>query len=417
MLTFGHIICPVDLSDCSSRALRYAYAWASWYGARVRVLHVIVPEPPWRAPDSGGPFGRHRLDGIRAEVQRFVSAVHNPGVPVDIEILEGRPADAILDIANHDTHSVIIMGTHGRSGIERLLMGSVTQWVAHHTARPLLVVPLHVGEAADAAATFSRILCAVDFRASSLAALRCAVALARETDARVDLLSVITTGSAGRSGDDALPGDADATAAADAVTRDRLRQLHALVPDDARRDCWIYEHVRGGSPGDELLRCAADEGADLIVMGAGERMHVGVGWLGRLTDHVIRSATCPVLVVPAAPALHAGRTTIVSIDNWTRELDRVTLRHLGQPTTVSVAGDVLGPELEASALPLVGITADGASAHHGVSVILGKPDGTRLTHFVAHPTEIRVGDAREGHALDVVITGQDGTTTIVSVAS
>jgi nucleotide-binding universal stress UspA family protein len=412
VLTFGHIICPVDLSDCSSRALRYAYAWASWYGARVRVLHVIVPEPAWTAPDSGGPPGRHRMAGIRADVQHFVSAVHNPGVPVDIEILEGRPADVILDVANRDTHSVIVMGTHGRSGIERLLMGSVTQWVAHHTARPLLVVPLHLSQAVDAAATFSRILCAVDFRASSLAALRCAVALARETDARLDLLSVITTGPAGRSGDDALPEDATL----DAVAHDRLRQLRALVSDDARRDCWIYEHVRGGSPGDELLRSAADEGADLIVMGAGERMHIGVGWLGRLTDHVIRSATCPVLVVPATPTLHADRMTIVRIDDWTRELDRVTLRHQGQPTTVSVAGDVLGPELEASALPLVGITADGASAHHGVSVILGKADGTRLTHFVANPTEIRVGNAHESHALDVVITGQDGTTTIVSVA-
>jgi nucleotide-binding universal stress UspA family protein len=331
---------------------------------------------------------------------------------VDIEILEGRPADVILDVANRDTHSVTVMGTHGRSGLERLLMGSVTQWVAHHTARPLLVVPPAPGESVDAAATFSRIVCAVDFRASSLAGLRCALALARETDARLDVINVAQAGPASEPEQSREPN----TEAVDPLTRDRLHQLHALIPEEAHRDCWIYEHVRDGSPGTELLECARDRGADLIVMGAGERMHLGVGWLGRLTDHVMRSATCPVLVVPATPSLPTARTIPVDVENWTRELDRVTLRHQGQPTTVSVAGDVLGPELEASALPLLGITADGASAHHGVSVILGRPDGTRLTHFVARPSEIRVGEARDGHALDVVITAQDGTTTIISVA-
>lgn len=412
-MTIAHIICPVDFSSTSLLALEYAYGWARQHQARVRVLHVVVPPPPVVGIGGGAVFFPHRtLESIRQDVERFIAQVANPGVPVEVEIMEGYPASIIREMADEDTHALLVMGTHGRSGLDRLLMGSTTERVAHHTRRPLLVVPPREGLETPPRTTLSRILCAVDFRSSSTAALHAAIAFARETGAALDVVTVlemlpeIETRGLGHYGDAPYR---------TMRTLDLLADLKTLVPEDARQMRDLKETVLTGRAGPELVAFAARHQSDLIVMGAGERGHFGGPWLGRTTDRVMRAARCPVLVVPTPAHLPASDARPLRPEVWAEELDRVTLQHEGDPTTVSIMSEVMGQEHEATALPLVALTVDTREQDRNVAVILGRPDGTRLTHFVAGPTSLRIGEARNRRRLELLITARDGTTTVVDV--
>lgn len=166
-----------------------------------------------------------------------------------------------------------------------------------------------------------------------------------------------------------------------------------------------------------MLRHAKEARADLIVLGTGERLHFGTSWLGRTTDRVMRQATCPVFVVPAQRRLIAQDAAPLGPERWAQVFDRVTLQHQGEPTTVSILGDVMGVEVEAAARPLVALTSESRFGEHSIAVILGMPDGTHLTHFVVKPTEVRIGEARDHHNVELLITALDGTTTVVDVGA
>jgi nucleotide-binding universal stress UspA family protein len=144
---------------------------------------------------------------------------------------------------------------------------------------------------------FKRILCAVDFSDSSLRALDYALDLAQEADARITLLHTIEFSPALREGASSTHVNLDQIhAAADAEC---LRRLRALVPAEARTYCTVVTRVSDGKPHREIRHVAADEQADLIVMGAQGRGAMDVMIFGSNTYAVIRDARCPVLVVPA----------------------------------------------------------------------------------------------------------------------
>lgn len=416
MIPVARVICPVDRSPASRQALHHAFALARRYDAQLRVLHVVPPPVPTTAPGPGGVVLARRLTSTaRDEIAQVVEETRNPGVAVEIDILEGHPADVILDVVTRDTHALVVMGTHGRTGVTRMLIGSVTERVARKTTQPLLVVPPHdeTAPAGAAPAVFARILCAVDLRASSLSALRAALALSRENDAVLDMVSVL----------DMPPEDeARRTAStahmaqrAEACTT-RLRAMHDLVPDDARQACWVFQHVRAGEPAQELLAYAREASSDLIVIGAGDDRHLGTSWLGRTADRLMRGASCPVLVVPVVRIAHARRTVFLPPETWASELARLTEQHQGAPTTVAIMTDVIGPQTEAKALPLRALTAERNNERGSIVVILGESDQVHLTHFVSRPIEVRLGESDTARTnVELLITDEDGTTTVVDV--
>jgi nucleotide-binding universal stress UspA family protein len=243
MTRITHVLCPVDFSDTSQHALDHAAAIAGWYEAPLTVVYIFanVPTmdlPPLVLEDAD----RARLMSSLTEMARRVPAT----VRTDFRIQEAPFVhdEVLAQIAA--THAdLLVLGTHGRSGFQRLFLGSVTEKVIRKAPCPTLVVPPRAPDVSpDAPVQFKRILCALDFSDSSLSALAYALSLAKEADAHLTLLHAIEMPPELRENPLAPDFDLDRLhAAADAEARRRLRDL---VPDAARTYCTIETAVVGG---------------------------------------------------------------------------------------------------------------------------------------------------------------------------
>jgi len=298
MVEIRHVLCPVDFSDPSRRALEYALALARWYGARVTALHVVPATlPPLSSlgvstSQALEPKVRDRLrDDLLEELRRF-SPPEAKKVEMDAVVREG---DTAAEIARETRGGadLAVLGSHGRSGVERGLLGSVTEKVLRKAACPVLTVPHHAeGAARGGPPVFSRILCAVDFSEASLRALEYALSFAQEAGGRVTLLHVVD-GSA-----------ADAPAGSDRLTMgeyrgaresDARKRLGPLVPPAAREWCEPEAVLAAGTPYREILRLAEERSADLIAMGVHGKSALGALFFGSTANQVVRAAACPVL--------------------------------------------------------------------------------------------------------------------------
>jgi nucleotide-binding universal stress UspA family protein len=297
-------VCPIDFSDSSRQALRYAHALSSWYEAPLTVFHVCVDLPVF---EIGSPFGHSPSTAVMVEeaqlahrrvgVRQFATAEIGDA-PIDVVVREGSDAKAeiLKEAAAHDG-SLIVMGTHGRSGIEHVLLGSVAEKVLRNAPCPVLVVPPHAANVdGGVSPVFKRIVCAIDFSTSSHVALNLALALAQEGDARLTLLHAIEFPHALR--EVVFSTDTDADRLHAAAEAEYLRRLRALVPSATRTYCTVTTQVNEGKPAREIARLAAAEQADLIVMGVHGRGAVDLMVFGSNTHAVVRSARCPVMVVP-----------------------------------------------------------------------------------------------------------------------
>jgi nucleotide-binding universal stress UspA family protein len=304
MMSFERILCPVDFSDPSRRALNYAVALSAWYSAPLTVLHAVASVPVFEVAAPFGPLGtppvmlkdRDEIEEQRAALRRFIgSAADAPSVDLVVEMADTCPE--ILRQAIDRKVDLIVMGTHGRSGVRHVLLGSVAEKIIRNASCPILVVPPHAAEIEGVgAAVFKRIVYATDFSKASTAALNHALALAQEADARLTLLHALEFPQALH--DIALPRDVEVDRLHAAAEAEYLRRLRALIPAQARMYCHVATKVDEGKPVRAILAVAADEQADLIVMGVQGRGTVDLMVFGSNAHGVIREAPCPVLVVP-----------------------------------------------------------------------------------------------------------------------
>jgi nucleotide-binding universal stress UspA family protein len=305
MIALRRILCPVDFSESSKQALDYAVALTSWYESRLSVLHVCAELPVYQLVSAAGPaiappivLRDIDIDAQRVALRRFAaSAVAT--VPTDVLVHQAIEVQSeILSQAAALHADLLIMGTHGRSGLDHLLLGSVTEKVLRKAPCPVLVVPPHAaGPGRATAAPFKRIVCAVDFSDGSRRGLDYALDLAQEADARITMLHAIEFPPV--LGDVALSTGVELDRMHAGVAAESLRRLRALVPAEARDYCTVATRVTDGKPHREIRQVAEDEHADLIVMGVQGRGAIDVMVFGSNTHAVIRSAPCPVLVVPA----------------------------------------------------------------------------------------------------------------------
>jgi nucleotide-binding universal stress UspA family protein len=298
MIEIKKILCPTDFSDFSRRALDHALALAKWYAAEVSVLHVIpkVLMPPEAYPYLTEPLlpdPRARERAIE-ELGRFVHHAREIGVPTEIRLEEGDAVEEILKLAKQLPAHLVVMGTHGRRGFERLVLGSVAEKVLRKATCPVMTVASEPeGAAASEKALFKRILCPVDFSASSTRALEYALSLAKEADAHLTLLHVLEA---------ALEEAGDMAAFAlseyrDFLKRNALERLKEAVPEDAREWCEPEFLVASGRSYRHILDVAKKQDTDLIVMGVQGRNAVDLALFGSTTHHVVREAKCPVLTI------------------------------------------------------------------------------------------------------------------------
>ena len=203
------------------------------------------------------------LEQIRRRIAAFAPAEAQARVPVEAKAAEGDPAREIL--AEAASADVIVIGTHGRSGFERLVLGSVTEKVLRRATCSVLTIPLSAPPAAETVPVlFRRIVAAVDFSDVSMYALRHAASLAAEVDARLTLLHVVEAPE-----QMALWIDrAETTSRIRKWTEAVQQQLRHAVPNEVREYTHVVQRVETGRAYREILRVADEEQADLIVLGA-----------------------------------------------------------------------------------------------------------------------------------------------------
>ena len=303
MIQIRRVLCPVDFSEFSRRAVEHAVAIATWYESAVTLLHVspIVPLAAY-APGSGvlptanlSAGDQERL--LTSMKQLAADAAAGAAIPFDYKLAEGHAAAEILNAATVLSSDLIVMGTHGRSGFERLLLGSVTEKVLRKAACPVLSVTAADSQPQARTAVSRRIVCAVDFSDCSLRGLDYAVSLAQESDASLTVVHVLEMASDISPDVPAIISDQTLQEYVATATTERRQRLERLIPDAVRDACSVETIVVRGKPYREILRVAVEQASELIVIGVHGRGPIDLLFFGSTAQHVVRAAPCPVLTL------------------------------------------------------------------------------------------------------------------------
>jgi nucleotide-binding universal stress UspA family protein len=295
MTRITRILVPTDFSATSDAALAFARRFAARFGAPLHLVHAF--DDPFTtaafAAEMYTPLPLSMRDEmVRNLRQQLVERLAGDTSPVNGtgEVVTGTTATSIVDYARFIEADLIVMGTHGRSGVAHLLLGSVAERVVRTAECPVLTV-----RGAPARDTVKHILVPTDFSANSDEALEYAIRLAEPFGAAVQLLHVlhdpfVTEGLA------AEAYIAEAPTMRTAMLRNALDRL-AHRTTLSRSGVTITSEVLFGHGARTIAEFAAARDVDLIVMGTHGRTGVAHLLLGSVAERVVRIASCPVLTV------------------------------------------------------------------------------------------------------------------------
>ena len=267
----GPILCPVDFSELSGRALRLATLIGSRCSCPVTALHAQWLEvPPYLTSSQSEEIEaqlRDALEQARSALRGFVSdTVADNAMAIRVE--EGDPSEVILRVADSIGSSLIVIGTHGRSGIRRLTLGSVAEQVLHGSNSPVLTIRLK-----GQPKSISKMVCAVNDSDASRRALIYAAKLAQCLSARLTVTHVL-----------------------EGTNQHSISDLCAWIAQRDRLDCEIQEVTRHGLAAEEIIRLVGELDAGLLVIGAQHKLLLDQTVIGSTTSHLVQ-APCAVLTV------------------------------------------------------------------------------------------------------------------------
>ncbi len=297
MVAFTHILVPIDFSEFSARSLSHAAALARWYDARLTVLHVGPAFDPLLAQgELGLPIQGVNLptpEKTVGEMQRWLDVGGMAPGAVPVARL-GDASTTIVEEAIRDNADLIVMGTHGRRGFKRFLLGSVTERVLREAPCPVLTVPARAPAGSSDIVTFKRILCPTDFSPSAALALQFALNLARQADGAVTVLHGIEWLAEEEPRTRTYANMSDIR---QRLLEESKKQMDDLVAAESQTWSRIDSDVVFGRVYREILRAADARQSELIVMGAQGRGGLDLAVFGSTTQQVVRGASCPVLTV------------------------------------------------------------------------------------------------------------------------
>ncbi len=279
------ILCPLDLSSASPTVLGWAGLLAGAYNAKLQILHAEWAEYPryFLASQAGelAAAAERSRRAIGDDLEKLVHESIAAQTPYEITVLEGHPIERILGYAEQQRPDLIVMGSHGRSGLARLRLGSVAENVVQQTSLPTLVVRAPGGKPAPQ--KISSILLPVAFDEHTGQSILIPAALAATTAARLIVMH-------------AEEGDLSRNVS--------LKQLCDLVPANVRGQCNVIEVIRQGNAAEQILLVAREHDVDVIAITAKHRRFLDLTVIGNTTEKVMRHADSAVLVLPVAGGPH-----------------------------------------------------------------------------------------------------------------
>lgn len=288
MITINKILCPVDFFPASDAAVNYAVGLAANYGARVHLLHIITPLLPgaYEYALDTTEILKSLEKNAAEEMAKLAVRAKAAGVLAETETRVGDVYDEIKSAIEFHKPEIVVMGTHGRRGVERWFLGSTTEKLMRHSPVPILTISSS-GQPMEMAPRFRRILVTTDFSDGTPDALAYAFSVAQENEAQITLLHVVQ----------------DVTADVSGKYRQSLmtgveKQLDDLVPAEAKNWCEVRTIVENGVPYRIILRTIEDEKIDLLVMNIHGKGMLDRALLGSTAERVVRAASCPVMLIP-----------------------------------------------------------------------------------------------------------------------
>lgn len=276
-----NILCPVDLSPVSDGILKWAGLFARTFQAPLEVLHADWWEPPRYFTEAQiQELSRQEQEGeesLRTELEAVVKAALGGLAPHSVSVVEGYPTVQILQRAKELKAGLIVMGSHGRTGMARLRLGSVAEDVVRAAGCPVLIVKS--AKESGPEPSIQNILCPINFTSLSQQSMEISSQLANAFGARLWVLHATDH---------------------EEIKVDEVHQhICDWVPKEVRGRCEVSEVVRRGNPAEQIILMAREHSADLIVMGAQHRPFLEFTTLGTTTERVMRHSLTSVLVIPA----------------------------------------------------------------------------------------------------------------------
>jgi nucleotide-binding universal stress UspA family protein len=286
MISIKKVLCPVDFFPASDAAVKYAAGLAANYDATLHLLHVVTPIPAvsFEYVIDNSEFVQAMKDRSAEEMNKLVATLKESGVTAKTELCVGDVYDEIrraIDVVKPD---LIVMGTHGRRGVERWLIGSTTEKLLRHSPVPLVTISA-AGE--KSLTPPRRIMVTTDFSEGTPDALAYAFSVAQENESKLTLLHVVNDGAVDVSGK-----------YRDSLINEVRKQLNDMVPAEARNWCDIVIRVETGVPYRIINKVLEDERIDLLVMNIHGKGMLDRALLGSTAERVVRAAGCPVMLIP-----------------------------------------------------------------------------------------------------------------------
>jgi nucleotide-binding universal stress UspA family protein len=279
---FRNILFLTDFSEASHGAMDYAATLASQFGAKLYAGYVDTPMTP---PFVEGAALSSLFDEFRAQSRARLTALMTPyGIQVQPLVAEGLIEYALERWTVMHGIDLIVVGTHGRRGLQKMLMGSTAELILRSATCPVLTVRHDVAHGhLREPAPFSRILFPTDLTPASEAAVSYALSFAHEHGARLTLLHVLK--------------DAEHTPDHSRVMRYCMKQLEELVAADHHPGLELRLVVQEGDPATEICNVANQDDCDLVVLGLPRAKEFGNAFRAGVTYTVVTAAPCPVLTM------------------------------------------------------------------------------------------------------------------------
>lgn len=286
------ILCPIDFSDLSSLALKYAAAAAVEFNAGLRIFHAKFFDTPKY-------FSRHEDEQLIQEIKKGGATVEKAlrdhtekilgtlsrKIPLDYGAVDRHPVEAILEAVETEFFDLIVMGTHGYSGLKRLFLGSVTENVIRNARVPVFTIRqkshgfIDVNQAGSLP-VIERMLCPCHPSEMGTLSLKTAVSIAQRFQAKLTVLFCVEEEDRG-------------------IIRREKEAFPSWVSKNTESQYPVNIVVCQGNTPERIISTAREEQSDMIVIGADHKPFMETSFLGRTTELVLRQAPAPVMAVPS----------------------------------------------------------------------------------------------------------------------
>jgi len=296
---FKHILVPLDGSHLAESALPVAVALSTAFGSTVTLIHIIEHNAPQEIHGE-----RHLRQ--QKEAYDYLDQVAQQNFPANIKVIRHVHTDEVKDVARSIVeHSgelspdLIVMCSHGESGLRDIVVGSIAQQVINRGKTPILLVQPDEDRFAQTI-SFRRLMVALDGDPEHEKALPLAKGLAKSLNANLDLVMVVYTLGT-------LPSERAATSRllpvatsvmldmTETSAQDYLQGMAASFETEGINVSW---EVRRGDPAANIIDSAERSSADLIVLATHGKSGIGAFWAGSVAPKVVTQTRIPLLLVP-----------------------------------------------------------------------------------------------------------------------